>query len=108
LSEGGPRTTFVVGALLSLPGASYILGLHSIADRDLGTTATVLLVLAFNAVMLILLEAPLIAFTVAPDWTPDAVERFKAWLSANSRRIGIRVAVVIGLLLIARGVITLL
>ena len=108
LSEGGPRTTFVVGALLSLPGASYILGLHSIADQDLGTVTTVLAVLAFNAVMLILLEAPLIAFTVAPDWTPDAVERFKDWLSANSRRIGIRAAVVIGLLLIARGVITLL
>ena len=70
--------------------------------------ATVALVLAFNVVMLILLEAPLIAFTVAPDWTPDAIERFKTWLSANSRRIGIRVAVVIGVLLIARGVAELL
>jgi hypothetical protein len=108
LSAGGPRTTFIVGALLSLPGASYILGLHSIADQDLGTTATVALVLAFNVVMLILLEAPLIAFTVAPDWTPDAIERFKTWLSANGRRIGIRAAVVIGVLLIARGVVELL
>jgi hypothetical protein len=108
LNKGTARTTFVMGAILTLPGGSYILGLHSIADQDLGTAATVGMVLAFNAVMLILLEVPLIAYTVAPDWTPDAIERFKDWLSRNSRRVGIRVAVVLGLLMIARGVIALL
>jgi Sap-like sulfolipid-1-addressing protein len=108
LSKGSARTTFVAGAILTLPGGSYILGLHAMAGQDLSTAATVGLVLAFNAVMLILLELPLVAYTVAPDWTPDAIERFKGWLSANGRRIGIRVAVVLGLLLIARGVIELL
>lgn len=108
LNKGSARTTFVMGAILTLPGGSYILGLHAIADQDLGNAATVGLVLAFNAVMLILLELPLIAYTVAPDWTPDAVERFKDWLSRNSRRIGVRVALVLGLLMIARGVIGLL
>ncbi|MFX6040859.1 hypothetical protein ABTE96_23070, partial [Acinetobacter baumannii] len=27
LSKGSPRTTFIVGALLTLPGASYLAGL---------------------------------------------------------------------------------
>jgi Sap, sulfolipid-1-addressing protein len=30
LSKGSPKTTFVIGALLSLPGASYLAGLHEI------------------------------------------------------------------------------
>ena len=37
LSKGSARTTFVVGALLTLPGASYLIGLHKIADADPST-----------------------------------------------------------------------
>jgi hypothetical protein len=108
LSKGTARTTFVIGALLTLPGASYLIGLTHIADQDAGTAATVGLILAFNAIMLILLEAPLIAFTVAPEWTPAAIDRFKAWFDRHSRRIGFRLALVIGLLLIVKGVVELL
>src|SRR4051812_29050169 len=34
LSKGSPRTTFVVGMLLTLPGASYLAGLDEIAGLD--------------------------------------------------------------------------
>jgi len=108
LSEGTARTTFVVGALLTLPGASYLIGLSHIADADESTVVTVGMILAFNAIMLILLEAPLIAYTLAPERTPQALDRFKAWFSANSRVLGFRLAATIGALLIVRGVIELL
>ena len=108
LSNGTARTTFVVGALLTLPGASYLIGLEHIANADAGTVATIGLVLAFNAIMLILLEAPLIGYTVAPEWTPRTVARFRAWFNANSRKLGFRLAAGIGLLLIAKGLIELL
>lgn len=108
LSNGTARTTFVIGALLSLPGASYLIGLGHIADENASTIGTVGLILAFNAIMLILLEVPLIAFTVAPEWTPDAIDRFKAWFNRNSRMIGFRMAVLFGLLLIVKGTIELL
>src|SRR4051812_16739341 len=35
LGRGSARTTFVVGALLTLPGASYLAGLHQIKKLDL-------------------------------------------------------------------------
>jgi hypothetical protein len=108
LSEGTARTTFVVGALLTLPGASYLIGLSHIADENASTLGTVGLILAFNAIMLILLEAPLIAFTVAPEWTPEAIDRFKAWFNRKSRVIGFRLALLIGLLLIVKGTIELI
>ena len=66
LSEGTAKTTFVIGALLTLPGASYLIGLGHIADKDASTAATVAMILGFNVIMLMLLEIPLLAFTFAP------------------------------------------
>lgn len=108
LSQGTARTTFVVGALLTLPGASYLIGLHKIADQDPSTAGAIGMVLIFNVIMLVLLEVPLIGFVFAPEWTPRAVDRFKEWFSRNARRLGFRAALVIGLLLIAKGLIYLL
>jgi hypothetical protein len=108
LSQGTARTTFVVGALLTLPGASYLIGLHKIADQDPSTAGAVGMVLLFNVIMLALLELPLIGFIFAPDWTPRAVDRFKEWFSQNARRLGFRAALIFGVLLIVRGLVYLL
>jgi hypothetical protein len=108
LSQGTARTTFVVGALLTLPGASYLIGLHKIADQDPSTAGAVLMVLLFNVIMLVLIELPLIGYIFAPEWTPRAVDRFKEWFSRNARRIGFRVALLFGVLLIVRGLVYLL
>ena len=105
LSKGSARTTFVVGALLTLPGASYLIGLHKIADSDPSTVEAVAAVLGFNAIMLALLELPLIGYLFAPEWTPRAVDRFKEWFSRNARRLAFRLALVIGALLVIRGLI---
>jgi hypothetical protein len=108
LSRGSARTTFIVGALLTLPGATYITALYRIADENLADPVTVLTVLAFNLIMLMLLEIPLLAYTIAPEWTPKAVERFKAALRERGRGWAERGAAIVGILLIARGIITLL
>jgi hypothetical protein len=108
LGRGSARTTFVVGALLTLPGATYITALYRISDENLADPLTVLVVLAFNVIMLMLLEIPLLAYTLAPDWTPKAIERFKHKLSERGRIWGIRIAATLGLLMIARGIVTLL
>jgi hypothetical protein len=104
LSGGTARTTFVVGAMLTLPGASYLAGLNRIAKENLSTAGTVLTVIAFNVVMLVLLEVPLIGYTLAPEATADRVKRFSAWLSRDGGRIALIGAVAIGLALIGRGV----
>jgi len=108
LSKGTARTTFVVGALLTLPGASYLIGLHRIADSNPSTLEAVISVVLFNLIMLALLELPLIGFIFAPEWTPRAVHRFKEWFNRNSRRLAFRLALAIGVLLIVRGLIYIL
>ena len=108
LERGTARDTFIVGALLTLPGASYLAGLHHLAAEDLSTTATVLAVLAFNVIMLALLEIPTLGYLLAPEKTPAAVDRFKARISHHGRKAGIWAAAVIGSLLVLRGVVELL
>ena len=108
LSKGSARTTFIVGALLTLPGASYLAGLDQIHKLKYSTTTTVLLVIGFNLVMLWLLEVPLASFLIAPDWTPRAIDRAKAWVSRHRHVFAVRGSAAVGALLIIKGLIGLL
>jgi hypothetical protein len=107
LSTGSPRTTFVIGALLTLPGASYLAGLDEIHKLKYSTTVTVLLVIGFNLVMLWLLEVPLASFLVAPEWTPRAIERAKAWVSRHAHMFAVRGTAAVGVLLVIKGIVGL-
>ena len=108
LSKGSPRVTFLVGAALTLPGASYLAGLSSIHKLHYSTAETVLLVIGFNLVMMWLLEVPLIAFLVAPEKTPQAIERAKAWVSRHAHMFAVRGFAVVGALLVIKGLVGLL
>jgi hypothetical protein len=104
LSEGTARTTFAIGALLTLPGASYLAAMNQTAKQNLSDVGTVLVVVSVNLVMLMLLEIPLIGYTLAPETTADRVKRFSAWLSSNGGRIALGLAVLVGLALLGRGI----
>jgi hypothetical protein len=56
-----------------------------------------------NLILLLLVELPLVSYVVAEGWTPVAVERFKAWIARNGRRVALVVALVVGAVLIVRG-----
>ena len=107
LSKGSARTTFLIGMLLTLPGASYLAGLDQIHKLHYSTTVTVLLVIGFNLVMLWLLEVPLASFVIAPDWTPRALDRAKNWVSRHAHVFAVRGLTVIGALLIIKGIVGL-
>jgi hypothetical protein len=108
LDKGTARTSFVVGILLTLPGASYLAGMNRISKADASTVATIVGVIVFCVIMLLLIELPLLGFVVAPDATRRRVTRFTGWVSANARVIVERVALTIGALLLLRAVIELL
>ena len=107
LSKGSPRTTFLVGMLLTLPGASYLAGLDEIHKLHYSTTVTVLIVIGFNLVMLWLLEVPLASFLVAPEWTPVAIQRAKLWVARHSHVFAVRGLTLVGGLLIIKGIVGL-
>ena len=61
------RITFAVGALLSLPGASYFVALDKIAKLGWPTATTALAVIIFCLIQQLLLELPLLGFWLAPS-----------------------------------------
>ena len=107
LSKGSARDTFVIGILLSFPGASYIAGMDRLSKQNLSVPLTVLSVIAFNLIMLALLEIPLIGFTVRPDETTTTVGRFNDWLTRRGGHVALIATVVIAVLLILKGLLSL-
>ena len=103
LSKGSARVTFVVGALLSFPGLSYLAALDHIVKLNPGTVPTTLLVLYFCLMQQVLIELPLLGYVFAPDRTRAAVTGFKAWLTRSGRRTAVTGLTAIGLLLLGRG-----
>jgi hypothetical protein len=108
LGRGSARVTFAVGAALALPGASYLVALDRIAKLDAGPPASALLVIVFCLIQMLLLEVPLIGFVFAPERTQEGVTRFREWVAHNAKRVIGNAAIVIGVLLLLRGVIELL
>jgi hypothetical protein len=108
LGKGSPRVTFVVGALLTLPGASYLAGLSRIEKLNYPPATTVLVIVAFNLIMLAILEVSLMCFVLAPEWTPSAIDRAKVWLSRHGRQFATRGLTLLGALLVVKGVVEFL
>ncbi len=107
LSRSSPRGAFAVGALLTLPGGSYLAGLARIDRFNYSTPVTVLAIIAFNLVMLMLIELPLIGFSIAPDWTQRQVAAARAQVSRHGRHIAINGLRLIGAALILKGLVAL-
>jgi Sap-like sulfolipid-1-addressing protein len=106
LGKGSARITFLVGALLSFPGVSYVGALDHIVALNPGTVFGILLVVFFCVMQQLLLELPLLGYVFAPGWTPGAVSRSRVWLHHRGRRIATVVLAALGLFLIARGAVT--
>ena len=92
LGRGSARITFLVGMVLTLPGVAYLAALHELDNLNYATIPTILVILGFNAMLLILLEIPLIGYVLAPERTVVAVQNFRTWLSRNGLMAGIYVA----------------
>ena len=108
LGKGDPKLTFIVGAMLSYPGVSYLDALDHIHKLNPGPVATVALVVFFCLMQQVFLELPLLGYLVAPDQTRNAVSRFRAWMGRSGRGAAVIGAGVIGVWLLARGIITLI
>jgi hypothetical protein len=107
LGRGSPKVAFAVGAVLSFPGASYLVALNRLVHLDPGTGATVFLVVLFCLIQAVFLELPLVGYALSPERTQRGVDRFRHWISERGRIAGARVAIGIGILLLIRGALEL-
>ena len=108
LREGSPWHTFVVGILLSFPGASYLAALDRLIHLHYAAAVTVLIVIGFCLVQNILLEIPMLAFKIWPTQTPAKIDSAKAWAARHGRQYGAWGLAILGVALAIISVIGLL
>jgi Sap, sulfolipid-1-addressing protein len=105
LDHGAPLA-FLAGVLFNIvPGVVPVVALKQIADLDYPFAETLAVVFAFYVIMFAFIEIPLAGYIVAPAKTAGATERFNGWLDRNGHRLEIAVLALIGVYLIARGVL---
>jgi Sap, sulfolipid-1-addressing protein len=104
LERDSVRLTFLLGVVLNLPGASYLVALKDIAAADQSTTTQVLEIVGFNLIMFVLAEIPLVSYTLSPERTREVVNAINDWLGGHSRHIAMALCVLVGTLLLVRGI----
>jgi hypothetical protein len=107
LNNASPHQAFLFGVLLSLPGASFVAGMHQLSKQHVGPAAKVGVVLLFNVIQFLLIEVPLVGYFVSPDGTDAAIKRFRNFLSRDGNRILLVGGTLVGLWLLVRGIIRL-
>ena len=105
LARGSAPIVFVAALAINVPGAAYLVGLKDIANGGHSTGTEILLIVAFNAIMFLLAEIPLLGLLLAPERTESLVVRTDAALSRNGRRIAIGGCLLFSAFLIVRGLL---
>jgi Sap, sulfolipid-1-addressing protein len=96
--------TFLLGIALNLPGASYLVALKDIAAGEHSTVVQGAEIVAFNVIMFSVAEIPLISYTLRPERTREVLNAINDWLGGHSRQIAMTLCVVVGALLLIRGI----
>ena len=104
LARGSVPVVFLSALAINLPGLAYLIALKDIAAAQFSTATAIAFVVAFNLIMFLLAEIPLLGLTVAPQRTDDLVRRVNDWFSRNGRFIAVALCAALGAFLLARGI----
>jgi len=107
INNASPWSAFVLGLVLTLPGAEYIAGMDILSKRHLGIAVVVAVVIAFNVIQLLIIEVPTVGYIVRPQTADAAVNRFNKLIRRRGHQIGLIAAVAIGAALIVLGIANL-
>ena len=102
------RLAFVLGIVLYvLPSPIYIGAIKAIADANLSTSGELASLVAVVAVMLWMIELPMLMLLVVPDRAAGTLERINLWFARHGRTLAIAAAVAVGVYLIVKGIVQL-
>lgn len=103
------RLAFVLGVTLYiLPSPIYIGAVKAIADADLSTSNELLDLAVVVAVMLWLIELPMLILLIVPDRAASTLESINLWFARNGRSLAIAASAAVGVYLIVKGLVDLI
>ena len=105
LERDSVRLTFLLGVALNFPGMCYAVALKDIAAANQSTGVQLAEILGFNLIMFVAAEVPLVSYAMQPERTREVVTGINKWLGSHGRQIAMTLCLVIGALLLARGIV---
>lgn len=104
LKKGSLPVAVLVGGMLGVPGPFDLLALGHVARGSYNTVVVSVMVVAFNLIKFILIEIPIVSYSVSPERTAARVERFSRWMQAHKIDVIAAVVGVISVVLIGKGI----
>jgi hypothetical protein len=104
LGRGSTVVALAVGVVLGIPGPFDLLALGRLARGGYSVLGSIAILLVFNLLKFLLIEIPLLSYTLEPERTTARVDRFSQWMKEHRIEVIAAVVAVVGLFLIGRGI----
>ena len=108
LAEPRLGLAMLVGALIGIPGASYLTALHNLVTGRSATINQVLAVLVFVLIEFALIIIPFVFLELRPEATKAALKRSQDWLLGHARQLMAYTALILGAYLAVTGLVRLI
>ena len=96
LAEPRLGLAMLVGALIGLPGASYIAALHHLVAGKYSTATQVIAVVVFVVIDFLLIIIPFAFLELRPEATKALLKRSQGWLMGHALQLMIGIALLLG------------
>ena len=107
LAEPRLGLAMLIGALVGIPGASYLTALHNLINGKYSTATQVLAVVVFVIIDFILIIIPFAFLELRPEATKAALKHTQDWLLGHAARLMAAIALLLGAYLAVSGLVRL-
>ena len=107
LAEPRLGLAMLVGALIGLPGASYLAALHHLIAGRYSTLTQVIAVVVFVIIEFLLIIIPFAFLELRPEATKALLKRSQDWLLSHAWQLMVAIAVLLGAYLTVSGLVRL-
>ena len=107
LAEPRLGLALLIGAVVGVPGASYLTALHNLVTGKSSTAAQVVAVVVFVLIEFALIIIPFAFLELRPEATKALLSNAQAWLLGHARQLMAYTALILGAYLVVSGLVRL-
>jgi hypothetical protein len=108
LAEPRLGLAMLIGAVIGLPGASYLTALHHLITGKYSTATLVIAVIVFVIIEFLLIIIPFTFLELWPEKTKMVLKRSQGWLAGHALQLMAGIALALGAYLTVSGLIRLI
>src|SRR5271166_2357241 len=101
------RLAMLVGALIGIPGASYLAALHNLVTGKSSTATQVIAVVVFVLIDFLLIIIPFAFLELRPEATKARLKHTQDWLLGHALQLMAAIALLLGAYLAVSGLVRL-